>query len=183
MVFLHELSGHSIDEAPPSPEQEHSERYALLSVSNKAGIVDFARTLDTLGYRIISTGGTAKTLTDQGLNVVPIQDITGNPESFDGRMKTISFQVEGGILFDRTNPSHVEQAETLGVKSIDIVVANLYPFENTVSNPDVTMDDAVENIDVGGPTMVRAAAKNFKNVLVVVDPNDYESVAEALSVG
>src|SRR3989344_1048538 len=119
MVSFPELPSYSIDEAPPSPEQEHSERYALLSVSNKVGIVDFARTLDTLGYRIISTGGTAKTLTDQGLNVVPIQDITGNPES----------------------------------------------------------------IDVGGPTMVRAAAKNFKNVLVVVDPNDYESVAEALSVG
>lgn len=162
------------------PETERSNRYALLSVSNKTGIIDFARSLDALGFRIISTGGTAKALTDEGLNVVPIQDITGNPESFDGRMKTISFQVEGGILYDRTNPSHVEEAKDLGIKRIDLVVANFYPFEQTVQNPNVTLDQAVESIDVGGPTMVRAAAKNFKNVLVVVDPNDYARVAEAL---
>ncbi|MEK7188317.1 MAG: hypothetical protein AAB685_00510, partial [Patescibacteria group bacterium] len=111
---------------------------------------------------------------------VPIEEVTGTPESFDGRMKTISFQIEGGILFDRSNLSHVEQAQALGVKPIDIVVANLYPFERTVANPDVALEDAVENIDVGGPTMVRAAAKNFKNVLVVVDPNDYERIGQAL---
>lgn len=164
-------------------QPRQSDRYALLSVSDKTGIVDFARSLDTIGFRIISTGGTAKALSDEGINVIPIQDITGNPESFDGRMKTISFEVESGILFDRTNPSHVREAKDLGIKKIDLVVANLYPFEETVGNPKVTLDQAVENIDVGGPTMVRAAAKNFKNVLVVVDPNDYESVAEALKKG
>ncbi|MEK7165717.1 MAG: bifunctional phosphoribosylaminoimidazolecarboxamide formyltransferase/IMP cyclohydrolase [Patescibacteria group bacterium] len=166
-----------------APKTNRSDKYALLSVSDKSGITDFARSLDALGFRIISTGGTAKALIDEGLNVVPIQDITGNPESFDGRMKTISFQVESGILYDRTNPSHVQQAEKLGVKKIDIVVANLYPFEQTVQNSNVTLDQAVESIDVGGPTMVRAAAKNFKNVLVIVDPNDYGSVTGALEAG
>ena len=159
------------------------EKYALLSVSDKTEITDFASVLDSLGYRIISTGGTAKALTDAGINVIPIQEITGNPESFDGRMKTISFQVEGGILFDRKNPKHRREAKELKVPNIEIVVANLYPFERTVGNPDVTMDQAVESIDVGGPTMVRAAAKNHKNVLVVVDPNDCDAVAEALRKG
>jgi len=159
---------------------DRSDRYALLSVSDKTGVADFARLLDALDFRIISTGGTAKTLTDEGINVIPIQDITGNPESFDGRMKTIGFQIESGILYDRTNPSHVQQAKDLGIKKIDLVACNLYPFEKTVQGPNVKLDQAVESIDVGGPTMVRAAAKNFKNVLVVVDPRDYASVAEAL---
>lgn len=154
--------------------------YALLSVSDKSGIVPLAKSLYSLGFKIISTGGTAKAITDAGVNVVPIQDITGNPESFDGRMKTISFQVESGILFDRKNPSHVKQAKKLNIKPIDIVVCNLYPFEQTVGNPKVTLNQAVESIDVGGPTMVRAAAKNFKNVLVIVDPKDYEEVVDAL---
>ncbi len=173
-------AGSSSQDKLLSAEKEKSNRYALLSVSDKSGIVSLAKSLDSLGFKIISTGGTAKTLTDVGLNVVPIQEITGNPESFDGRMKTISFQVESGILFDRTNPSHVKQAEELGVKKIDLVVANLYPFEQTVQNPNVTEDQTVESIDVGGPTMVRAAAKNYKNVLVVVDPKDYEKVTKAL---
>lgn len=163
-----------------APKREHTYKYALLSVFDKAGIAGFARTLDHLGYRIISTGGTAKALTDEGIDVVPVQDVTGNPESFDGRMKTISFQIESGILYDRTNPSHVKQAKDLGIKKIDLVVCNLYPFEQTVQSPNVKLDQAVENIDVGGPTMVRAAAKNFKNVLVVVDPQDYQIVGEAL---
>ncbi len=154
--------------------------YALLSVSDKSAIVPLAKSLNSLGFKIISTGGTAKTLADAGVNVIPIQKITGNPESFDGRMKTISFQVGSGILFDRKNPSHVKEAKKLGIKKIDLVVANLYPFEQTVQNPKVTMDKAVESIDVGGPTMVRAGAKNFKNVLVVVDPKDYENVIQAL---
>lgn len=154
--------------------------YALLSVYDKSDIVPLAKSLDALGFKIVSTGGTAKTLTDAGLNIIPIQEITGNPESFDGRMKTISFQVESGILFDRQNISHVRQAKKLKIKPIDIVVCNLYPFEKTVQDPKVTMNKAIENIDVGGPTMVRSAAKNFKNVLVVVDPKDYESVIRAL---
>ncbi|MDO8658039.1 MAG: bifunctional phosphoribosylaminoimidazolecarboxamide formyltransferase/IMP cyclohydrolase [Candidatus Levybacteria bacterium] len=161
-------------------KRKTDEKYALLSVYDKTGIVDFARKIEELGYKIISTGGTAKTLTENGVKVVPIQKITGNPESFDGRMKTISFQIESGILFDRSNPSHIKQAEELNIKPIDIVACNLYPFEKTVAGPKVNINDAVENIDVGGPTMVRAAAKNFKSVLVVVDPEDYEKISNYL---
>lgn len=167
----------------PQKELETGQKYALLSVSDKTGLADFARTLDSLGYRIISTGGTAKTLAENGVGVIPIQEITGNPESFDGRMKTISFQIESGIIYDRTNPSHQEQAQALGIKPIDLVVCNLYPFEKTIEKPGVAFDEVIENIDVGGPTMVRAAAKNHKNVLVVVDPNDYETVLNALQNG
>jgi len=157
-----------------------SSAYALISVSDKTGVCEFAQKLTTLGYKIISTGGTAKALGEAHIPVVPIQEITGNPESFDGRMKTISFQIESAILYDRTNPKHVKEAKKLHVKSIDLVVCNLYPFEKTVSKSTVTLDDAIESVDVGGPTMVRAAGKNFKNVLVVIDPNDYKTVAEAL---
>ncbi len=153
------------------------QRYALLSVFDKTGIVEFAKAISSLGYKIISTGGSAKTLIGAGLKVIPIQEITGNPESFDGRMKTISFQIESGILYDRTNPEHVKEAKTLGIIPIDIVVANLYPFEQTIADPKVSQDAAIENIDVGGPTMIRAAAKNFKNVIVVVDPKDYKSIS------
>lgn len=166
-----------------SHETEQSHKYALLSVSDKTGIVDLARIIDQAGYRIISTGGTAKALTDAGLPVIPIQEVTGNPESFEGRMKTISFQIEGGILFDRTKPSHVEEAEKLGVPQIDLVVANLYPFEKTVANPNVTDDEAIEQIDVGGPTMVRSGGKNHKSVVIVVDPKDYERVGDAIKAG
>lgn len=155
-------------------------KYALLSVFDKTGIVDFAKTLISLNYEIISTGGTAKILSENNIPVIPIQEVTKNPESFDGRMKTISFQIESGILFDRKNPQHVKEAKKLNIKPIDIVACNLYPFEQTVSNPKVKLTDAIENIDVGGPTMIRAAAKNFKNVLVVIDPNDYNSITSSL---
>ena len=147
------------------------EKYALISVYDKKGIVDFAKTLVSLGYSLISTGGTAKTLAAGGIKIIPIEKITKNPESFAGRMKTISFQIEGGILFDRKNPQHRHEAKNLGILPIDIVVCNFYPFAEKQS---------IENIDVGGPTMVRAAAKNFQNVLVVVDPNDYQRVSKAL---
>ncbi len=155
-------------------------KYALLSVFNKDGITEFARTLSDLGYAIISTGGTAKILEQNKIPVVPIQEITGNPESFDGRMKTISFQIESGILFDRSNSKHIKEAKNLKIKPIDIIVCNLYPFEETVSKSGVTLEEAVENIDVGGPTMIRAAAKNFRNVLVIVDPKDYPVLTTAL---
>lgn len=155
-------------------------KYALLSVSDKTGIVGFAKKIHDLGYEIISTGGTAKTLTENNIPVIPIQDITGNPESFDGRMKTISFQIGSGILYDRQNPKHVKEATTLDIKSIDIVVCNLYPFEKTVAKTKISLTDAIENIDVGGPTMIRSAAKNFQNVLVIVDSRDYEGAAEKL---
>lgn len=146
-------------------------KYALISVFDKRGIVPLAQTLIRLGYRLISTGGTAKILRENHIPVIPIQEITGSPEAFDGRMKTISFQIQSGILFDRTNQKHVIAAKKLGIKPIDIVISNLYPFESSQS---------VENIDVGGPTMVRAGAKNFNNVLVVIDPDDYEKISHLL---
>jgi phosphoribosylaminoimidazolecarboxamide formyltransferase/IMP cyclohydrolase len=149
-------------------------KYALLSVFDKTGIVELARVIVDAGYKIISTGGTSKALTDAKIPVVPISEITKNPESFDGRMKTISFQIESGILFDRSNKSHIKQATDLKTPAIDIVVCNLYPFEETVNKKNVSQDEIIENIDVGGPTMIRAAAKNFKHVLVVTDPNDYK---------
>lgn len=163
------------------PRKKTTQKYALLSVWNKEGIPDLAKSLIKLGFEIISTGGTGKILTSNGIKITPIEQITGNPESFNGRMKTISFQVESGILYDRTDPSHVRQAKFLKVPKIDIVVCNLYPFEETVKNKKVKLDTAVENVDVGGPTMVRSAAKNFKNVLVIVDPKDYEKVVTKLN--
>lgn len=156
------------------------EKYALLSVFDKTGIADFAKVLSKLGFHIISTGGTAKVLSKENIKVIPIQEITGNPESFDGRMKTISFEIGSGILYDRSNAKHKKEAKELGIKNIDLVVCNLYPFEQTISKPKISLDEAVENIDVGGPVMIRAAAKNFKNVLVVVDPGDYENIAKSL---
>lgn len=156
------------------------DRYALVSVFDKTGIVEFTKVLIHLGYQIISTGGTGKMLSENGIEVIPIQSVTGNPESFDGRMKTISFQVESGILFDRSKISHQKEAKKLKIPFIDIVVCNLYPFEQTAAKRGVKLDEAVESIDVGGPTMIRAAAKNFKHVLVVVDPHDYPAISMLL---
>ena len=151
------------------------DKYALVSVFEKKGISDFAKLLIKSGYKIISTGGTYKELTKSGIDVIPVEEITGNPrESFDGRIKTVSFQIESGILFDRKNPKHVSEAKKLGVPQIDIVVCNLYPFEEKPS---------IETIDVGGPTMIRAAAKNYKNVLVIVDPDDYERIGKLMEKG
>lgn len=146
-------------------------RYALLSVFDKTGIVEFARTLKKLNYSIISTNGTTKVLTDHGITVIPVGHITGNPESFDRRVKTISFAIESGILFDRSNPKHVQEAKRLNVPQIDIVVCNLYPFEQK---------QTIETIDIGGPTMIRAAAKNYEHVLVAVDPKDYNDITSIL---
>lgn len=145
--------------------------YALLSVSEKRGIVEFAKELVSLGYSLISTGGTAKLLTDSGINVTPVEEITGTPEMLDGRIKTISMKIEGSLLVDWTNPEHVKQASEHGLLNISLVVCNLYPFEQK---------NEIENIDVGGPTMLRSAAKNYVNVLPVIDPNDYEKVIEYL---
>lgn len=155
-------------------------KYALLSVFDKSGIVEFAKTISSLGYTIISTGGTGVVLKENGIPIVPIQEVTGNPESFDGRMKTISFTIESGILYDRSKPSHRKGAKALGIKPIDLVVCNLYPFAQVIKKPKVTFAEAIENIDVGGTTMVRAAAKNFRHVIVVVDPNDYNDVSSLL---
>jgi len=156
---------------------------ALISVSDKAGIVEFAKGLDKLGIEILSTGGTAKALKDAGLNVKDVSEHTGFPEMMDGRLKTLHPKVHGGLLWRRDNPKDKEEVEKHGIKSIDMVVVNLYPFEQTVSKPDVKFEDAIENIDIGGPTMLRAAAKNFKDVAVIVDPADYSKVLDELNSG
>jgi len=158
-------------------------KYALISVFDKTGIVDFAKTIKLLNYQIISTGGTAKVLKENNIPAIPVEKITGMPECFDGRMKTISFQVAGGILFDRDNQKHVKEAQKLKIKSIDLVICNLYPFEKTISDKNVSLKTAVENIDIGGPTMIRAAAKNFKHVLIICDPKDYPETIPLLRKG
>lgn len=155
-----------------------SQKFALLSVYDKTDIASFAKALISLGYIIISTGGTAKILQKENVPFTPIQDITGNPESFDGRMKTISFEIESALLYDRKNKQHKKEAKDLGIKQIDIVVCNLYPFEKTIADKKVAYKDAIENIDVGGPTMIRSAAKN--GLIVAIDPTDYQPIISAL---
>jgi len=153
---------------------------ALISVSDKTGLIPFAKELAALGIEIISTGGTARALQEAGVKVVEISDYTGFPEMMDGRVKTLHPKVHGGLLHLRDNPEHVSQAEAHGIKPIDLVVVNLYPFERTVAKEDVTLEEAIEQIDIGGPSMLRSAAKNYRSVTVVVDPADYESVLENL---
>lgn len=157
--------------------------HALISVSDKAGVIALARELVALGWTLVASGGSGRALTEAGLAHVPVERLTGNPEAFDGRMKTISFPLEGGILFDRANPDHVAQAEQMGITPIDMVVCNFYPFSRTVAEAGCTLAQAVEQIDVGGPTMVRAAAKNFASVLVLTDPAQYGLVLHALRHG
>ncbi len=158
-------------------------RRALFSVSDKTGVVDLARRIAQLGYEIVSTGGTASTLKKAGVPVVNVSDITGFPECLDGRLKTLHPVVHGGILAMRDNADHMAQMELLGIDPIDIVVINLYPFKQTILKAGVQLAEAIENIDIGGPTMIRAAAKNWQDVAVVVDPSDYEMVADALENG
>src|SRR4030066_1851402 len=149
---------------------------ALISVSKKEGIVDFAKTLEEAGAEIISTGGTYRTLEEAGIKVKKVEEFTGFPEMLNGRVKTLHPYVHGGILADRSNENHMKEVSSSGIKLIDMVVVNLYPFKETISKPDVTMEEAIENIDIGGPTMIRSAAKNHKSVAVVVDPEDYEKI-------
>jgi len=153
---------------------------ALLSVSDKTGLEDFARGLAGLGIEILSTGGTARTLMDAGVPVTPVEQVTGFPEMMEGRVKTLHPAVHGGILADRRKPDHMRAIAEKGIAPIDLVVVNLYPFERTVARPDVSLDEAIENIAIGGPSMVRSAAKNFHAVGVVVDPGDYAAVLEQL---
>lgn len=153
---------------------------ALISVSDKTGIVEFARQLVELGVEIISTGGTSAALKKEGILVRDISDFTGFPEMLDGRVKTLHPKVHGGLLYLRDHPDHVRQAEEHGILPIDMVVVNLYPFEKTVEKPDVTLEEAIENIDIGGPSMLRSAAKNYRSVTVVVDPEDYEDVLDSM---
>ncbi|HXX57729.1 MAG TPA: hypothetical protein VEI96_06985 [Thermodesulfovibrionales bacterium] len=149
---------------------------ALISVSNKKGVVDFARELSRMGTEILSTGGTAKALRDSRIPVTDVSDYTGFPEMLDGRLKTLHPKIHGGLLARRSNPKDMEDIEKHGIRPIDMVVVNLYPFEETISKTGVTFDDAIENIDIGGPAMLRAASKNFQDVAVVVDPDDYPAI-------
>lgn len=153
---------------------------ALISVSDKTGIVELAKELTALGVEIISTGGTYKKLTEEGVKAIEISELTGFPECLDGRVKTLHPIVHAGLLAMRSNPAHMKQLEELNIETIDIVIVNLYPFKATIMKEGVTRDDAVENIDIGGPTMLRAAAKNYQDVAVVVDPRDYETVLTEL---
>ncbi|MCK5022585.1 MAG: bifunctional phosphoribosylaminoimidazolecarboxamide formyltransferase/IMP cyclohydrolase [Candidatus Aenigmarchaeota archaeon] len=153
---------------------------ALISVTDKTGIVDFSKSLEKMGVEIISTGGTAKLLKDSGINVTYIGDYTGFPEIMDGRVRTLHPKIHGGILAVRKNKDHMDQINNLKIEPIDMVVVNLYQFEKTIENPDVEIDEAIENIDIGGPSMLRSAAKNYKDVLVVTDPKDYGYVIEKL---
>ena len=156
---------------------------ALVSVSDKTGIVEFCQRLIACGFEIISTGGTAKALTEAGLPVIGISELTNFPECLDGRVKTLHPVVHAGLLAMRNNPEHMAQLNTLGINTIDVVAVNLYPFKATISKPGVAFADAIENIDIGGPTMLRAAAKNYQDVAVVVDPKDYERVLSELEAG
>ena len=149
---------------------------ALISLTDKSGIETFAQALADLGVEILSTGGTAKKIRDNGIDVVDVSDVTGFPEMLDGRVKTLHPLVHGGILNQRGNEDHQKQCAEHGIKPIDIIAVNLYAFEKTVASGDCTLADAIENIDIGGPTMLRASAKNFHDVTVIVDPADYEQV-------
>src|SRR6201747_1000958 len=146
---------------------------ALLSVSDKTGIVDFARTLHDSGVKLLSTGGTAKLLAENGLPVTEVSEITGFPEMLDGRVKTLHPVVHGGLLARRDVPEHMAAIAEHGISPIDLVVVNLYPFAQTAARKDVTPDEVIEQIDIGGPSMLRSAAKNFAAVTTVVDPADY----------
>ncbi len=154
---------------------------AILSVTDKNGLVDFARQLSGLDIELISTGGTAKLLRDSGITVKDVSDLTGFPEMLDGRVKTLHPKVHGGILFRRENPAHVAAVAEHGIQPIDMVVVNLYAFERTAAKPGVAFDELIENIDIGGPSMIRSAAKNFHDVAVVTAPSDYPAIAEELT--
>jgi len=153
---------------------------ALISVSDKSGIVEFARRLCSLGVEIISTGGTAKLLAENGVPVVPIEKITGFPEMMDGRVKTLHPKIHGALLGIRDDHSHEAAAKKMDIQWIDLVVVNLYPFERTVARENVTLEEAIENIDIGGPAMLRSAAKNHRFVAVITDPADYEPVLQEI---
>ncbi len=153
---------------------------ALISVSDKTGVVDLAKRLEAKGWDIISTGGTARAIREGGVEVKDVSDITGFPECLDGRVKTLHPLIHGGILNIRGNAAHQEQVKKLGIQNIDLLVINLYPFKNTMLKPGVAFEECIENIDIGGPTMLRSAAKNFNDVTVVVDPDDYEVVIDEI---
>ncbi|MCF8084901.1 MAG: IMP cyclohydrolase [Deltaproteobacteria bacterium] len=153
---------------------------AIISVTNKQGIAAFAQSISDWGVNILSTGGTARVIREAGVAVTDISVYTGFPEMMDGRVKTLHPMVHGGLLGLRDNPDHVKMMETHGIKPIDLVVVNLYQFEQTVAREGVTLEEAIENIDIGGPSMLRSSAKNFKYVTVIVDPEDYAPVLKEM---
>jgi len=153
---------------------------ALISVSDKEGVVDFAKSLEQMGAEIYSTGGTFKKLAQNNIQVKKVEEITGFAEMLDGRVKTLHPYIHGALLADRSNEKHMEQVKQMGLKLIDMVVVNLYPFKETISRPQVSLQEAVENIDIGGPTMIRSAAKNYKSVAVVVNPADYTLIVNEM---
>jgi len=155
---------------------------ALISVSDKTGIIDLARNLEKMGVEIISTGGTHRSIEQAGIQVRKVEEITGFPEMMDGRVKTLHPGVHGGILANRKNDNHLKEMASAGILPIDMVVVNLYPFKETISVPDIRPEDAVENIDIGGPTMIRSAAKNHDSVAVIVDPSDYSEISREMQV-
>ncbi len=155
-------------------------RQAVLSVFDKRGIVELGKFLETIGCQILSTGGTGRALKEAGINYQEVSDYTGTPEMLRGRVKTLHPKIHGGILFRRVDPAQVEEVEKYGIKPIELVAVNLYPFEKTVSNPDVTTVEATENIDIGGPALIRAAAKNFFSVVVLTDPKDYPTIIKEM---
>ena len=154
---------------------------ALISVTDKSGIVEFARSLEGLGREILSTGGTARTIRDGGVKVLDISEYTGFPEMMDGRVKTLHPKVHGGLLGRRDNQQDIQMMRIHGIKDINMVVVNLYQFEQTISREGCTLEEAVENIDIGGPSMLRSAAKNFRYVTVIVDPSDYPKVLKEIT--
>lgn len=154
---------------------------AIISVTDKSGVVDFAKALSNFGVQILSTGGTARALRDGGVQVTDISDYTGFPEMMDGRVKTLHPKVHGGLLGLRDNPEHVKMMDKYGILPIDMVVVNLYQFEKTVAGEGVTLAEAIENIDIGGPSMLRSSAKNFRYVTVITDPGDYDMVLKEMA--
>ena len=156
---------------------------ALVSVSDKSGLVEFVKGLESLGWQIIATGGTQRLLEQQGVKTIGISEVTGFPEICDGRVKTLHPKVHGGLLARRDEASHLEALKENGIEFIDLVCVNLYPFRQTIANPDVTMEDAIENIDIGGPSMLRSAAKNYRDGPVVCDPADYAAVLAEIAEG
>src|SRR3954454_2791518 len=153
---------------------------ALLSVTDKTGLLEFAKVLHSFGVELISTGGTARLLRENSLPVVEVAELTGFPEMLDGRVKTIDPHIAGGILAIRSRPEHMDALSRHGIRPIQMVVVNLYQFEKYASKSDVTREELIENIDIGGPTMIRAAAKNFQDVAVIVSPSQYNDVANEL---
>lgn len=154
---------------------------ALISVTDKSGIVEFARSLERIEVEIFSTGGTARTMRDGGIKVLDISEYTGFPEMMDGRVKTLHPKVHGGLLGRRDNQQDIQMMRIHGIKNIDLVVVNLYQFELTVAKEGCTLNEAVENIDIGGPAMLRSAAKNFRYVTVIIDPSDYSKVLKEIT--